>query len=220
MAEGKEMLHARERVVQQMSRDGLTEENITQGTVKNISSRQEDFLFSGEGQPEQAHDRGQNRVYYQPEDSMLTASGLHVTETAPAAGNTVMQEKTVSVPGAAAFIPEQPAEPEILEELSGMPDALPEEFAGFANRIAQINSGNSEKEPDEDTVEEAGGYVDHKNRRMKEEIRQAKKHRNYQLSASGEPETEDDGYGDEEAAGEEEGKEEGKKGRTGKRQNP
>lgn len=65
----REQFHAGEKIVQQMSRDGLVEENLVQNTVKNVSSRQADYMLEKELPPEQAHDRNQNRDYYSPQEN-------------------------------------------------------------------------------------------------------------------------------------------------------
>lgn len=101
MAEDRELLHTREKVVQQMSRDGLIEENITQGTVQNISKRQADFLFSGEETPQQAHDRSQNRIYYQHGAAGTEKSEWNALEPALPTGNEATLE-SAAVPGNAS----------------------------------------------------------------------------------------------------------------------
>ena len=165
MAGDREKLHAREKVVQQMGRDGLVEENLARGTVQNISSRQADFLVSaGEGEPAQAHDRSQNRSHFHADGQ---GDGTPQAGTVPEPGSLQGATGKAAPRTPAGTVPETTA-----EATADMPSPLPAEFAGFAGRMAQINAdsetGSEDGENGDGTLEKAGRLADHRNRKLKE----------------------------------------------------
>ncbi len=168
MAGDREKLHAREKVVQQMGRDGLVEENLARGTVQNISSRQADFLVSaGEGEPAQAHDRSQNRSHFHADGQ----EGAPQAGTVPEPGSLQGTAGKAAPRMPAGTVPETAAE-QAAEAAADMPSPLPAEFAGFAGRMAQINAngetGSEDGENGDGTLEKAGRLADHRNRKLKE----------------------------------------------------
>ncbi len=168
MAGDSEKLHAREKVVQQMGRDGLVEENLARGTVQNISSRQADFLVSaGEGEPAQAHDRSQNRSHFHADGQ----EGAPQAGTVPEPGSLQGAAGKAAPRTPAGPVPETAAE-QAAEAAADMPSPLPAEFAGFAGRMARINAdgetGSEDGENGDGTLEKAGRLADHRNRKLKE----------------------------------------------------
>ncbi len=161
MAGDSEKLHAREKVVQQMGRDGLVEENLARGTVQNISSRQADFLVSaGEREPAQAHDRSQNRSYFHADGQ----EGAPQAGTVPEPGSLQGTAGKAAPRMPAGTVPETAAE-QAAEAAADMPSPLPAEFAGFAGRMAQINANGETGSEDGENGETPDGNTGKRDRK-------------------------------------------------------
>ena len=162
----KEQLHARDKIVQQMSRDSLIEENITKDIVKSISARQADFMVDENHQPQQAHDRNQSRVYYQASETMPPNTG-ETDSPMPTVSNSLSQTSE-AIENMAITTDAEEIFPELIDE-------VPMEFAAFSERIADI----SKPEPKESLYEDIGKNIellmDIKKQRLKKEIKQLKK---------------------------------------------
>ncbi len=158
-----QQLHARDKVIEQMSRQGLVEENVTKGILENISQRQQAYDFNEGSQIESAHDREQNKSYYQYQQqnsAEAAAAPLSAEQGSPQAVPASKPPDLIMNP---AELPEN-----VISDLAGNEQ---EEFSSLLNRVSSAgdkSSDGSKRSSDNlpDTVDE---LLEHKIRRMKYE---------------------------------------------------
>lgn len=166
-----EQLHAAGKTVQQMSRQGLVEENLSQKTVTNISKRQENFNYSS-GQTEQAQDYGQYKSYYQRPSNEMAEIVENGAAAEPAGSSIIPQEapgKMTEILAETGSVSDVSGmEPAAAAEVTDLEEPVPaEEFASLLNRMThEQDSGGIENE----LGKTGQKLLDHRSRKQKTEI--------------------------------------------------
>ncbi|GFI68464.1 murein DD-endopeptidase MepM [Lachnospiraceae bacterium] len=185
-----EQLHMRDKVVEQMSRQGLVEENITQGTTRNISLRQQSYDFQENNQAEYAMDQHQNKTYYQNQQRDLAGE---ISPDGPAATGESFQPQKITALNFPDTVPAmESASEDLLPELA---ENAPTEFASLAGRVLQEETGRESGEGRNKLSAAAGDLMERKIQRMKYERRERMTYQKNQTSDTGI--SQEDDYGEE-----------------------
>lgn len=183
----EEQLHARDKIVQQMSRQGLTEENITQGIVKNISQRQEEINYSNHVEPSAAYDQNQNKDYYLQTEKQSESNGVFSQR---------QEKKPEKLPDSQDTF--QDAAGEAME--TEAEDDIPSPAEEFVSLINRITTDKEDTGIENEVAESAEKLLDKKKRKQTSEIKQRREHIKKRLLY----ENHENGYDDEEEEGKKE----------------
>lgn len=152
-----ERFHAKEKIVEQMSRQGLVEENVTQGSVENVSRQHQRYNYGENNPVEAAYDSIQEKSYYQQQIS-----------TDP-----IVPVENRQIPVTDMDIPEMTSGVEIAEDV--VTDEI-SEFSTFLNRISDLTDSatDSRKQSTGKTADTVDDLVERKIQRMKHERKKRK----------------------------------------------
>lgn len=183
----EQQFHAREKVVEQMTRQGLVEENVSQETIKNVSSRQyQQYDYADNSKVETtAHDRMQEKVYYQyqQQNSDSPGSVYQIHEETEAVSQPVTQAEVSA--DVSEIMPEA-------EAVSG--DAVTagiSEFSALANRIFDKadNAESGQEQPASSGAADAvaDNLLERKIQRTKHERHMTRKAQDFDETDDSEP---------------------------------